>query len=152
MHNYGSSWGPDVRLAGGSTREAGLDRVERLSGHEGGVHGLSRPNPVIFRVPPHDGLVAGAYVFDVDEHFVSPLTCPYLIARIARVSQDRPERRLAPRQAVPMRVAVPVVATRRRDTFTGKPLGDGEAACSAQVLLEDPSYDWRGLRVCFEHV
>src|SRR5207249_7909410 len=106
----------------------------------------------VLAVPAHDGLVAGADVLDVDEDLVSPLLGPDLVARVAGVAEDRPNRRLAPRQPVSMWVALPVVSAGRGDALGRQALGDGVATGARQVLVEDPHYDRRGHRVGLEAV
>jgi hypothetical protein len=121
--------------------------VEGVLVDDRGVDDLLRPDPCLRAVPPHLGGVTESHVVDVEENLVLALPVPHLVAGVAGVGEDRPDRALRPSDAAPVPVSGPVVRGRASDAVTGQPLGDREQPAPAEELSEDPLDNGRGLIV-----
>jgi hypothetical protein len=79
-------------------------------------------------IPAHPALMAQGDIVHVDEDLVAPLAVPDLHLRVPGVGEDRPDRRLGPREPAAMRVAGALVGGGGRDPVPGQGLGDGVQA------------------------
>jgi len=54
------------------------------------VNCLGPPDPLLLAVPPHDCLMPGAHVLEVEEHLLAPLLGPDLIAGVRGLDRIAP--------------------------------------------------------------
>ncbi len=128
-----------------------LSPLELLDAHDHLVSRALGQHPMVVIVPAHLGLVSEG---DVDQHLVATLAVPDLVAGVARVEQDVPDRALrpSPGAASAVSVAARILRRRRQDAVLCESRGDGVVAGAGQELPEDALHDPGRLRVGLESV
>nr|WP_236667169.1 MULTISPECIES: hypothetical protein [unclassified Nonomuraea] len=121
-------------------RQQRLCLLERLGVDERLVDDRLRPDPLLFGVPLQFGHVPLGDVVDVQELLLLVLLVPDLATRVARVEEDRSNRRLGPGDPRAVSIAGPVVGGRAWDALLGQPFGDQVEALSLNEVLEDPCH------------
>ena len=108
------------------------------------------PDPVVVRIPAQLGLMAEGDVVDVDEDLVASLPVPDLVAGVAGIGQDGPDRALGPGGPGAVPVANGIGGRGGEDSVVGEAPGDGVQPAAGQAFGEDPLDDRGGVRVGFQ--
>nr|WP_246554372.1 hypothetical protein [Nonomuraea jabiensis] len=113
-------------LGASRSRQQRLNLSEGLVLHQRLMSRLLGPDPVVRVIPAKLGHVAEGDVVDVDEHLILALPVPDLPTGVARIEQDRSDRRFRPGDPAAMAVSGLVVGRGAQDAVAGDPFCDGE--------------------------